>query len=79
MLEKFLLCWKERVYASTTSVDPDYPVHTQNKKPLKRARSDCRQFDLENRQTKVNVKVTMEINRTCHWLPSGKVCNPFQC
>ena len=36
-------------------------------------RADCQQFDLENLQTKVNVKVTIEINRTCQWLPSGKV------
>ena len=51
----------------------------QNKKPLKSVRPDCRQFDLENRQTKVKVKVTIEINITCYRLPSDKVCNPFQC
>ena len=44
-----------------------------DKKPLKTVRPDCRQFDLENRETKVTVKVTIEINRTCYWLPSGKV------
>ena len=32
-----------------------------NKKPLKTVRPDCRQFDLENRQTKVTVKVTIEL------------------
>ena len=45
----------------------------ENKKPLKTVRPDCRQFDIENRQTKVKVKVTIEIKRTCYWLPSGKV------
>ena len=44
-----------------------------NKKPLKSIRPDCRQFDLENLKTKVKVKVTIEINRTCYWLPSAKV------
>ena len=41
-------------------------------------RPDCRQLDLENQKTKVKVKVTIEINRTCYWLPSGKVSS-FQC
>ena len=36
----------------------------KNKKPLK---TDCRQFDVENRQTKVKVKVTIEINRIFYW------------
>ena len=31
------------------------------------------QFDLEIRHSKVKVKATIEINRNCYWLPSGKV------
>ena len=48
-----------------------WQIQFKYKKPLKTVRTDCRQFDLENQQTKV--KVTIEINRTCYWLPSGKV------
>ena len=50
-----------------------------NKKPLKTVRLDLRQFDLENRQTKVKVKVTIGINRTCYLQAKFQVCNPFQC
>ena len=42
-------------------------------KPLQTVRPDCCNLTMKIDNAKVKVKATIEINRTCYWLPSSKV------